>query len=189
MDAASRRTKGVRLTLIVPLMLLVAGALAWTGYKKRESADMSKNFVLNYSTPAGWKAAAHGPETLFRCIDPKTDLVLRGAVNQVISEDNPTPELDTKGIADYYVDRTENMGGWKVQRLGVAKGDGTSFEVLRRSARDRVVVTAYAVKGNTTVLVTLFGKGKARNLVDPNIGVLDSFLRTVSLHEKDMSDL
>lgn len=188
-DVVPRRARGVRLVLVIPLLVLVAGALAWNKHKKQQAIDLSKNFVIHYDLPAGWKAAPHGPETLFRVIDPNTRLVLRGAVNQVISEENPTPELDTEGIADYYVDRTVNMIGWKVEKLGISKGKNLEFEVLRRSSKDRVVVTAYSVRGNTTVLVTLLGKGRDMGQVDPNMSILYHFLNTISMQEKDLSNL
>src|SRR5579862_8668800 len=102
-DVVPRRARVTRPIVVFSLLIPALGVAAWTKHVRDESQN-SLNFVLNYSNPAGWKPAPHGPETLFRFIDPKTHLVLRGAVNQVISESNPTPELDTDGIAQYYVD-------------------------------------------------------------------------------------
>jgi hypothetical protein len=184
------RRPGVRFALILPLLLLVAAAWAWRREKRQEHIDLSKNYEVAYTLPAGWKVGVHGPETKFRLIDPKTDLVLRGEVNQVIDENNPTPDLDTKGIANYYLQRTqENMPEWKAEDLGTVAGDGTDFELIRRSTKKKVVVSAFASKGNTTVIVTLFGQQKAAGMVDSHMDYLSSFLKTVSLHEKDMSNL
>ena len=151
----------------------------------------TRNFQPLYVTPVGWVPAPHGPTTLFKFSDPKTKLILRGSVNQMISEVNPTPELDTDGIAEYYVERTkEAMPSWVATKLSkYGSTTGTEFQIIRRATKDRVVVTAYAVKGNTTLLITLFGKDRAMQLVDANMKMLYSFLDTVKLNEKDMSNL
>jgi hypothetical protein len=108
----------------------------------------------------------------------------------MVADVNPTPELDTDGIADYYKDRTdENMRDWKATKLGAVAGQDVPFAVIRRSTKDRVIVTAYAVRGNTTVLVSLIGLRKAMAQVDPNMAMFDAFLGKLSLTEKDMSDL
>lgn len=179
-----------RVVLFVPLLLLVAGAWSWRREKQQQKIDLSKNYELVFQAPAGWLSAQHGPETKFRYIDPHSHLVLRGEVNQVIDENNPTPDLDTKGLANYYLARTaENMKNWTARDLGPAQGDGTDFEVIRRSTKGKVVVSAFASRGNTTVIVTLFGQGRAAGQVDSHVGFLDSYLQTLSLHEKDMSNL
>jgi hypothetical protein len=194
MDDAAPRKPLYRVFVFVPVLLLLFGAVKLRQFKEQKELDKerndAKNFVVHYQAPVGWKSTPHGPESLFREIDPKTGLILRGAANQVVDASNPTPDLTTDGIAKYFEDRTdENMPTWKATELAKAPGDGVDFAVLRRATKDRVVITAYAVRGNTTVLMTLFGKGKARNLVDSNLPVFYEMLKTVSLHEKDMSNL
>jgi hypothetical protein len=159
-------------------------------YRKGQH-DSIINFQPSYALPAGWVKVPHGPTTLFKFAEPKTKLVLRGSVNQVISDVNPTPDWDTDGIANFYVDRTkESMPAWTAEVLRKYDNPtGTEFEVIRRSTKDRIVVTAYAVKGNTTLLITLFGKNHSMQFVDGNMDKLYSFLDTVALTEKDMSQL
>jgi hypothetical protein len=186
----SKRLFGVSLPVVVPCVFAIGGALLWVKHTKTESVNGAKNYVLAFAKPDGWRAEGHGPQTLFKYQDPKSDLILRGAVNQVISEVNPTPDLDTDGIAQFYVDRTtDNMPTWTAEKLGKVDAGGTSFELVRRATNDRVVVTAYAVKGNTTVLVSLFGKDGAMKRVDPGIPDFKSYLATLSIHEKDLSNL
>jgi hypothetical protein len=112
---------------------------------------------------AGWKEVPHGPQTLFLYRDPKTGLLLRGAVNQIIADVNPTPELHTDGIAQHFIDRTkENMPDWNVAKAygDVAGADGMRFRLIRRERPGKCVITAFAVKGNTTLIVSLSANGE-----------------------------
>jgi hypothetical protein len=177
---------------LVGLLAVVAlGSLLGWQRVRTQQIQLAKNFQPMYVIPTGWHNDPHGPSTLFKLTDPMTHVVLRAAVNQVISDSNPTPDLDTEGIANFYMDRTEeSMPTWKAVKLKkYANSKGTEFEILRRSTKDRVVVTAYSVRGNTTFLVTLFGKDRSKDSVDPGMGKLYSFLDTVSLDERDMSKL
>src|SRR5579862_2692834 len=116
MDAETKRPRsGLRIWLAVPALALVGSAIAWRMHQKTADADSVKNYEIRWPHPSGWNILPHGPQTLFKFQDPKTKLVIRGAANQMVADVNPTPDLDTDGIADYYNDRTdENMKdqGW-----------------------------------------------------------------------------
>jgi hypothetical protein len=178
---------------MVFVALVAAGvfALARVRNYENQAAESAKNFKPNFVFPIGWKENPHGPDSLFKLTEPSTNLVLRAAVNQIIDTNNPTPELDTKGIAKFYIDRTqESMPNWTATVLkSYSNPKGTDFEVIRRATKDRVVVTAYSVRGNTTLLITLFGKDGSRKFVDSGMPKLYQFLDTVSLNEQDMSSL
>ena len=146
---------------------VVALAILGTFFGLRSYRNYQKNSVKNFkpvfAAPVGWVNEPHGPTTLFKFADPSTKLVLRGAVNQMISDYNPTPDLDTAGIAKFYLERTkQSMPDWTGKDLGdYSTHKGNSYEVIRRATKDRVVVTAYWVRGNTTLLISLFGKDKS----------------------------
>jgi len=182
---------GIRLPVLVPCVVAIGCALGWTRHYKQAQIDGAKNYVLSYAKPDGWKSAPHGPQTLFKYVDPKTDVCIRGAANQMVAEVNPSPELDTDGIADYYIDRThESMPGWTAAKLGtVMMRNKQPFELISRGTGDRTVITAYAVKGNTTILITLFGMNRAQRYVEGELPFFEQYLATLSLQEKDLSNL
>jgi hypothetical protein len=177
--------------LFSALALVVGGAVIGTNHYHKLQRENALNFKPHYQLPSGWHLDPHGPTAIFKCTEPTTHLELRGSVNQVISDSNPTPDLDTKGIANFYIDRTdESMKGWSAAVLKTYSNPlGTDFAVIRRATKDRIVVTAYSVRGNTTLLITLFGKDRSRAYVDPDIEKLYRFLDTVSLSQQDMSKL
>jgi hypothetical protein len=177
--------------LYVGAIVLVVGSYAGVKRYKTLQINNAKNFRPDFVVPLGWRNQPHGPATLFKILEPSTNLELRAAVNQVVAEVNPTPDLDTHGIANFYMERTQqSMPSWKAVKLKeYINRHGTDFEILRRSTKDRIVVTAYAVRGNTTFLVTLFGKNGTMRYVDPGMTKLYSFLSTVSLNEQDLSQL
>lgn len=192
MDAEPERPRRkFRSWLLIPCALLICGAVGWRAREKKLQIESVKNYAIGgCPVPVGWKTLPHGPQTLFKYEDPKTNLVIRGATNQMVSDVNPTPELDTDGIAHYYIDRTEeSMPNWTATVVGTVPGKDTPFQLIRRGTKDRVIVTAYAVRGNTTVLISLIGMAKAKDVVDSNMAMFDTFLGKVSLTEKDMSNL
>ncbi|HWD37488.1 MAG TPA: hypothetical protein VG944_01450 [Fimbriimonas sp.] len=190
MDGDPPRRRALRASVLLPAICLVPLAVGWTKYHAYREKEDSKNFQPHFVIPGSWKAMPHGPQTLFKYQDPSNRLIFRGAVNQIISPVNPTPELDTDGIAQFYIDRTEqSMPGWTAAKAGVVNAKGLKFDLIRRERQDRIVVTAYAVRGNTTLLITLFGLGKAKPFVDSNMPEFQNFLQSFSLNEKDMSDL
>jgi hypothetical protein len=176
----------------VASVLMVGTVMAgmFAAKTKAERIESVKNFEIGHERLTGWKAVPHGPQTLFLYRDPQTKLLLRGAVNQVVSEFNPTPELKTEELAQFFIDRTvENQPDWKATKLESVEAKGTSFRMIRREKKDKCVVTAVAVRGNTTLLVSLSGNAKELKDIDRTMPAFKGFLAAVSMTEKDLSHL
>lgn len=134
------------------------------GLAKRKLEPFSGDtsvYSVAYEKPSGWKEIPPGPFTLFIFREPTGKGTLRASVNEVQASMNPTPELDTDGIANHYVGLTEqNMPDWTAERLPDLKGGTESFSLIKRTKKDRTVYTAFCAKGNTTIVVSLTGGGK-----------------------------
>jgi hypothetical protein len=113
-------------------------------------------------------------------------VVIRGAQNQVIDETNPTPDLDRDQLANDFADVTRSNLHWDAEILGVVPCGGSSYRLIRRTAKDRTVVSAICVKGNTTFVITMLGMGEARFKIDAEMPTFEKLLRTSSLEEKKM---
>jgi len=154
---------------VLPAIVLLGGAGAYIfakgGVKKAFAS--SEVYGVEYSKPAGWKEGVPGPFTLFIFRHPEGKGTIRGSINEVHANVNPTPELDTNGIADHFIDITKNnMPQWKATRLEDIRGRAERFSLIRRARDDRTIYTAYCSKGNTTVVVSLSGIGKQAKGVD-----------------------
>lgn len=166
-------------------------ALIYVKNYDAQVAESAKNYAIGFpQPPVGWVAIPHGPQSLFMYRNLKSNALIRGGVNQIISDFNPTPGLGTNGIAQYYIDRTkENMPDWVAQKLGMVDAKNTSFRLIKRQRKGKVVVTAFSVKGNTTVLVTLASDENREDTVAPQMKLFSTFLSQISLNQKDMSAL
>lgn len=118
-------------------------------------ADTS-NYEVLYPRPELWEAVPHTPFALFMFEHKGTRAQLRGATNKVVSEYNPTPEMDTNSIADYYVHTTTKyQPDWKALRLPDMRTATELFSAIKRERKDKIVVTAFSVRGNTTAVFSL----------------------------------
>ncbi|HEY0867806.1 MAG TPA: hypothetical protein VGE01_10520 [Fimbriimonas sp.] len=162
----------------------IAAALFAVKTGRLDTFGDNRNFKVVYEKPTGWKELPHGPQTLFLFQEPRTGVLLRGAVNQIVADVNPTPELDTDGIAQYYVDRThENMKDWQAKMGEKVKAKDGEFRIIERERKDKKVVTAYAVKGNTTLLVSISGGPEAKVEVDRKMPEFKEYLSSIGLVE------
>lgn len=157
----------------------------------QRNEEMSANFSIDVPKPfSGWENRPHGPQTYFLYGQPKRGLLLRGSVNQMIDSTNPTPDLDRDNLAKLIVDNThENMPGWNAVVEDQVEAKGTSFRIVRRSEKNHVVVTAFSVKGNTTLLISLSARDDNAGEVDKDMDEFRKFLSEVSLKKTDMSKL
>jgi hypothetical protein len=173
------------------IVLLLGGGVGYGVYKDRAMHDSTLNFALTYpKSMSGWRPREHGPQTLFLYEQPNTGLLLRGAVNQMVSDVNPTPNLDRDNLAQLMVDNThDNMPGWTAVVEDKVDAKGTSFRLVRRSQRGQVVVTAFAVKGNTTVLISLSGRDQHVADVDKGMDDFRKFISSLALTKTDLSRL
>lgn len=160
-------------------VILPAGL--WRKSNASALEEARTNFKLGYVLPQGWKELPHSPQTLFFCVDPASDVKLRGAVNQIVADYNPTPELDRDGLTQQFADITTDNLGWKAKILDTVDFDGGSYRLIRRETVDRVVISAIAVRGNTTVMMGLSGIGKAKTHVDGQLPFFRKYLATTSL--------
>jgi len=176
--------------LSAALVLCVGAGLGWRILNRNASKEAAANYSMSFpGVPLGWKALPHGPQTVFIYQQPGSKILLSGAVNQVIDEFNPTPDLGTDNIAEQFVDVTRtNLHGWKAELMDSVGARGTSFRLIRRSEKGHVVVNAFAVRGNTTVLITLSGRNQHVQDVDERLGLFRDFLSNVKFTRADMSN-
>lgn len=140
---------------VLPLAVLGVSFFSLRRHFPMFAGDTS-NYELVYPHPRVWQERPHTPFTLFLFEHAETGAKLRGATNQVTSNVNPTPELDTDGIAQYYVDTTrQNQPEWTVERLPDIQAQSLEFSAIKRSRTDKIVVTAFSVRGNTTLVLSL----------------------------------
>jgi len=147
------------------------------------------NFTVSYPRPSdGWISLPHGPQTLFLYGNEKKGLLMRGSVNQMISDVNPTPDLDRDNLAKLMIDNThDNMRGWTADMMDKVDAKDISFRLVRRSENHHVVLTAFAVKGNTTALISLSARNKNADQVDKSTSDFEKFLATVGFVKADTS--
>lgn len=176
--------------LFVVALLILGGAALYRARKHAEHRDLTTNYRIEYPTPDGWQPIQHSPQSLFLFQYKRTKLLLRGATSQIVADVNPEPEMDAAALANFYIDRTqENMPDWKAQALDTVEAPDTIFSLIRRTREGKAVVTAYAVKGNTTLMITLSGNGDEVRDLEVAMPELRQFLKQVRLVEEDMSDL
>jgi len=167
-------------------ILLVAGLLGGAILYLRSEFGFvfgdTSNFQILYPRPKLWEAVPHTPFALFLFEHKGTRSQLRGAQNQIVSDVNPTPEMDTNGIADYYVWTTEhNQPTWKATRLPDLRTANERFSTIKRVRKDKIVVTAFTVRGNTTAIFSLSISEPHLNRYDELFKEFTSFLGDVRL--------
>ncbi len=166
--------------------LLIGPLLLWRKADTEKRQEQAQNFELGYSKPKGWIVVPHGPQTVFAYRNPKTRVTLRGATHNIVDETNPTPELDRDTVTRNFAEVTVENLGWKAEILDTIDFNGGSYRIIRREGKDRTVVTGIAVRGNTTVLITLSGIGAAKKNVDSEMPHFRDFLASMSLKQKVM---
>jgi hypothetical protein len=156
-------------------VIVLLPAVAWKNSRENARREDALNYKLSFEMPEGWKKVTHGPQTLFVFQNPK-GVQIKGGHMQIVDEENPTPEMDRDTLSRSFADVTRDNLGWKATMGEVVECDGGSYRLIRREATDRMIVSAVAVKGNTTILVTLAGVGDAKSHVDDAMPVFRKFL-------------
>jgi hypothetical protein len=162
-------------------LLTIVPAWMWSENKKKAKVVDASNYTLEYPKPDGWVEYPAGMQTLFIYKHPKLKITLRGSQSQIVSDENPTPELDRDGLTEQFADVTRDNLGWKADVLGTVDCKGSSFRLIRRETVDRTVITGIAVRGNTTILITLIGVGEGQKNVDGTLPMFKTFLADTSL--------
>jgi hypothetical protein len=173
----------------ISVVLILSAGLVYRVLTGHQDVDSAANFDIHIPAAAqGWQVRPHGPQTYFLYAQPQKGLLLRGSVNQMVDDINPTPDLNRDGLAHLMVDNTlDNMPGWTAVVEDTVDGKGTSFRIVRRSEKKHVVVTAFAVRGNTTLLVSLSGRDGNADQVDKDMTEFRSFLSNVGMTKADNS--
>lgn len=74
----------------------------------------------------------------------------------LVSDINPTPEIDTDVFADQYLLLSDkNMPRWTSQVLDTVDASGIPFRMVRRSGPNHHALIAVCVRGNTTFTIVL----------------------------------
>jgi len=164
------RLLAVALVLAVPSYFVYRSAY-------NPSAGDAGNYEFKYKQPSHWNKLPVGPLTLFRFQLPEHEIFLQGFENQVVADINPSLNMDTDGVANFYLDRTrEKMTDWKAERLEDIVSDTARFSLLRRSKEGKVVFTAFYIKGNSTFGVSLTASGRDVEIVDQHLQDLKMLL-------------
>ena len=167
------------MTTVVGVLLaggVFVGARQWVETWKGDV----RNFAIGYEKPSGWEPEDHAPQTLFLYRHPKSNLLLRGAQSQVVSNVNPTPELNGEGIANFYVETTRsNQENWTAKLHSRIPTDAVEFHLIDRGTKGKRVISAFGVKGNTTLIVSLSGNGDEVKEMDAAIPDFTAFLKSI----------
>ncbi len=166
----------------------VVGAWGYTSYLASTRFDGTENYSIDYSKNfKGWAPMPKTPESLFIFENLKKGYILRGSVSQVISDVNPTPDLTTDSMAQFYIDRTrENMPNWTAERVQDLNGKNVRFSLIERKQKDHTVLTAFTVKGNTTFMVSLSARSGDPVVVKDAINNLTDYVKSIALNQSDM---
>ena len=180
---------GLTLVIMGGAILGIFAGVKYLGSEKRRQAKSIENFSVAYPTPPkNWNPVNHGPQTLFLFEDTKRGLLMRGSVNQMVADINPTPDLDRDNLAKLMIDNTHaNMPGWTAEMREMVQADGTSFRLIRRAQHGFVNLTACAVKGNTTFLVSLVARDKKVVEVDNSVPEFENYLSKIKFTKADSS--
>lgn len=171
-----------RMRPTIALAAIAIGAIGYAYHWRVKSVDDAKNYQLVFDLPDGWKKMPLTPGMAFIFQNKASHISMRGAVNNMVAEYNPTPDMDAQAIIGQYVTITEqNLTGWHYQMLQPVLAHGTEFKLIRRWTDTRCVVSAVAVQGNTTVIIALVGADKYKSHVDEGMDDFRNYLATLSL--------
>jgi len=155
------------LLAVAGIGLLIAGcAQLWVKYRP---VPDSATYQLIFEMPKGWTEVPQHPGSIFLYRDPKEELYLRGAALSLVSDVNPTPEMNTDVFASDYTDVLDKrMPEWKSEVLDTIPVAGVPFRLVRRAGPNHYALIAVCVRGNSTFSVMISSDAKHRSVVDKN---------------------
>lgn len=161
----------------------LAGAMAWI---KSEFPFMFMDasvYDVYWHAPAGWKPVEQrSPLTLFLYQHPERHVTISGFQYHVENEVNTSPDMDADGLANFYLETTKaNQPDWTGKRLEDQQSGDLTFSVIERSRKGKVVFTAYAVRGNTTIGASLAGGDENERYARETLPFFRQFLTGMSL--------
>ncbi|MBC8066454.1 MAG: hypothetical protein H7Y17_16605 [Chlorobia bacterium] len=177
--------RGLTKIAVGGLVLVCAGI----GYRLATANvnDDFRNYEVVFNKLEGWKELPHSPNTLLLMKHPPTNALLRCSATQIVSETNPEPDMDTTRIVQRVVQNAqENQPEWKTEHLKPYDNGKVGFELFRKTNSGKTIVGAMAVRGNTTLLVSMSNTGEgAKTMAQGNYELLLAFLKTVDLQVTD----
>lgn len=167
----------------------VIGALALVGSFALLKSQFPFMFMdasvydVYWHAPSGWKPILdHSPLTLFLYRHPDHHVTISGFQYHVENEVNTSPDMDANGLANFYLETTkQNQRDWTGKRLEDQQSGDLKFSVIERSRKGKVVYTAYAVRGNTTIGASLSGGDENERYARETLPFFRDFLKGISL--------
>jgi hypothetical protein len=153
----------------------IVPTVVWRSAHDRAHHENSLNYRLSYSMPTGWKAVEHSPQTMFQ-FKNGDGVMIKAGKSQIVDDENPTPELDRDTLSENFASMTRSNLGWQAAMGDVIEFNGGSYRLIRREGKDRTIISAVAVRGNTTVIITLAAIGPAKSHVDEALPSFRDFL-------------
>ncbi len=169
---------------LVGLSLMVAGV----GYRLATAKPKEdyRNYEVFFQVPAGWRELPKNPQTLLLARDPESLHLLRCSATQIVDDSNPEPEMDTAAMVDRAVENAqENQPEWMTERLKSYSNGKVDFGLFRKCHAEKTVIVAMAVRGNTTLVVSLSNTGKGAKALASSHAPLLAFLDSIDLRVTD----
>jgi hypothetical protein len=176
-EPATRKRRGFFVPALIGGALLSAGGYVAVRQGLPGYFADSAVYDVVFDAPEGWQAQPKSAMTLFLYKHPERAVFIRGSANNVIAENAISPELDTEGLARYYLATTEeNQEDWRGERLPNCTGGPVEFSVIRRWRSGKTVYNAFARKGNTTLMVGLYAADEEAKLLGEFEGEFRTYL-------------
>ncbi len=171
---------------------VIGGALvlvAAVGYRlafAKPNVD-NLNYEVAFQKLAGWKELPHSPNTLLLLQHPKSKALIRASTTQIVADFNPEPEVDTPEMVKRVVENAQqNQPEWKTDHIEKFNNGKVEFELFRKTNKNKTIIAAMAVKGNTTLLVSMSNTGEGgKSMAAGKYEPLLDFLKTIELQVSD----
>ncbi len=180
----------VRPPQVLGVCLLTLVGVLYVEHKRTVALEESnKNYSLIYATPTGWLAIPHSPQAIFLYQQPQSHLLMRAAMSDVVADYNPSPEMDTENTAQFMLDVTSaNLVGWNGKLVGDVDAKGATFRIVRRWTLNKIVYSAVAVRGNTTIIVSLSADKPELRYIDAAMPQFRQYLASLEFRRHIWTD-
>ena len=176
-----KRRSAIPALIVFGLVVFGCGYLVIRKMYPNIFAD-AKTYDIFWHVPAPWKEAPKSAATLFLYKHPNHNVFIRGFQFHCDEEYSVTPDLDADALAKYYLTTTEqNQLDWKGKRIDDIKAGDLRYAVIERTRKGKVVITAYATKGNTTFGAALYGGEGEVDFATSQLPFFTKFLENVEL--------
>jgi len=166
-------------------LLVIVIAAGYRLMTKSPNED-NRNYEIIYAKPIGWTELPHNPNTLLLMRHPKTNALVRCAATQVVSASNPEPDMDTDNLVKRVVSNAKESQAaeWTTETLEDVDTGKMRFGIFRKTRKNKTIVGAISVRGNTTLLVSISNTGQgAKDLAAGKMDDFLAFLKTFDMRE------